>query len=406
MRRRQKPFESHLLDRTTGVDKPWLSGPSSKPHRLSYFLFLFGIVVGVGAGGYLIYSGYAEVPRDSYCQVLSEDFSNGVDTNFWQKEVVMGGTNVDDFTWFTDSDTNIFTSDNKLHLLPTFTSDSEGDDLTASVDLGDACTSDSQEDCSASGNDDEIIPPIQSGMISTRGKVGIKYGRVEIRAKMPTGDWLWPRISLVPLDNVYGSYPASGQIDIFLTRGNIAKKRTDQFNNEMSAGLHFGPDPTTDRFSLAQGIYKLYRLFFNDQFYTFGVDWNEDQVFIWINTRVRKVLNLNFQKQTFFQRGKFPAAFSNGSLINDPWALSETPFIAPFDQTFYLRMSVAAGGTDGFWSDDLSKPWKNENRRGVAQKSFWEKRDDWFPSWPSGDSINDRAVIVDSVKMWQKGSCQ
>lgn len=46
----------------------------------------------------------------------------------------------------------------------------------------------------------------------------------------------------------------------------------------MSAGLHWGPDPTTDRFSLAQGLYKLYRLFFNDQMYTFGVDWNEDQV--------------------------------------------------------------------------------------------------------------------------------
>jgi len=53
---------------------------------------------------------------------------------------------------------------------------------------------------------------------------------------------------------------------IFLSRGNVAKKREDQFNNEMSAGLHFGPDPTTDRFSLAQGLYKLYRLFFNDQF--------------------------------------------------------------------------------------------------------------------------------------------
>lgn len=36
--------------------KPWLKGPSSKPHRLSYFLFLFGIIVGLGAGAYMIYS--------------------------------------------------------------------------------------------------------------------------------------------------------------------------------------------------------------------------------------------------------------------------------------------------------------------------------------------------------------
>ena len=46
----------------------------------------------------------------------------------------------------------------------------------------------------------------------------------------------------------------------------------------------------------------------------------------------RAVLNLNFQKKTFFQRGNFPAAYSNGSLINDPWASSKTPLIAPFDQ--------------------------------------------------------------------------
>lgn len=44
-------------------------------------------------------SGYAEVPRDSYCQVLDENFSGGVDSNFWQKEVELGGTNVGDFTW-------------------------------------------------------------------------------------------------------------------------------------------------------------------------------------------------------------------------------------------------------------------------------------------------------------------
>ena len=129
------------------------------------------------------------------------------------------------------------------------------------IQLGDACTSTVEEDCNIQGSEDEIIPPIKSGMLSTRGKVNIKYGRVEITAKMPTGDWLWPRISLVPLENTYGAYPASGQIDIFQTRGNLAKKRSDELNNELSCGLHWGPDHTTDRFLLTAGAYKLYRLF-------------------------------------------------------------------------------------------------------------------------------------------------
>ena len=32
----------------------------------------------------------------------------------------------------------------------------------------------------------------------TRGKKNIRYGRVEVVAKMPVGDWLWPAIWMMP----------------------------------------------------------------------------------------------------------------------------------------------------------------------------------------------------------------
>lgn len=35
-------------------------------------------------------------------------------------------------------------------------------------------------------------PPIQSAYIRSFKSFAFKYGRVEIRAKTPTGDWLWP----------------------------------------------------------------------------------------------------------------------------------------------------------------------------------------------------------------------
>lgn len=35
-------------------------------------------------------------------------------------------------------------------------------------------------------------PPVRSGLIRTIDTFAFKYGRVEIRAKPPTGDWLWP----------------------------------------------------------------------------------------------------------------------------------------------------------------------------------------------------------------------
>lgn len=42
------------------------------------------------------------------------------------------------------------------------------------------------------------INPIQSARITTAGRFTIKYGRVEVVAKLPVGDWLWPAIWLLP----------------------------------------------------------------------------------------------------------------------------------------------------------------------------------------------------------------
>ena len=57
----------------------------------------------------------------------------------------------------------------------------------------------------------------------TSGKVTSKfyqkYGRVEVRAKHPGGRGLWPAIWMMPQFDVYGGWPASGEIDIFEGRG-------------------------------------------------------------------------------------------------------------------------------------------------------------------------------------------
>lgn len=55
---------------------------------------------------------------------------------------------------------------------------------------------------------------------------------------------------------------------VFESRGNIAQHRLDQLNNEMISGLHWGPEdaPAYDRFYLTQGLYKVYRKFFNEKY--------------------------------------------------------------------------------------------------------------------------------------------
>jgi beta-glucanase (GH16 family) len=56
-----------------------------------------------------------------------------------------------------------------------------------------------------------------SARISTKNHYSITYGRVEVRAKLPRGDWLWPAIWMLPNS---GTWPMSGEIDIMEARGN------------------------------------------------------------------------------------------------------------------------------------------------------------------------------------------
>ena len=56
-----------------------------------------------------------------------------------------------------------------------------------------------------------------SSRMITKNKGDWKYGRFEIRAKIPKGVGTWPAIWLLATDNVYGGWPNSGEIDIMET---------------------------------------------------------------------------------------------------------------------------------------------------------------------------------------------
>ena len=62
-----------------------------------------------------------------------------------------------------------------------------------------------------------FLNPIMSGKLRTR--TGIKYGKVEIVAKMPRGDWLWPgriEIDYVKDNKSAFSLEAPGSLGIIL----------------------------------------------------------------------------------------------------------------------------------------------------------------------------------------------
>lgn len=57
-------------------------------------------------------------------------------------------------------------------------------------------------------------PRITSGSINTNGKLDFLYGRIEVRAKIPTGRGAWPAIWMLGVSRGEKGWPECGEIDI------------------------------------------------------------------------------------------------------------------------------------------------------------------------------------------------
>lgn len=126
----------------------------------------------------------------------------------------------------TNSPNNSFVRDGHLYIVPTLTSDVIGYNAV----LGNppftynltGCTDANSTNCGAVSNQSTgaVIPPVMSARLNTKNHYSIRYGRVEISAKVPRGDWLWPALWMLPVNDTYGPWPRSGEIDIMESRGN------------------------------------------------------------------------------------------------------------------------------------------------------------------------------------------
>jgi beta-glucanase (GH16 family) len=147
-----------------------------------------------------------------------------------------------------------------------------------------------------------------SSRIRTRRLGDWRYGRVDVRARLPQGRGIWPAIWLLPTDEKYGGWPHSGEIDIMELLGHEPNKVYGTLHYSDSNGRHRHRGTNT---ILAAGT-------FADDFHVFRLDWDAGQMRWYVDDRL-------YQTQTNWtrRRGDFPA---------------------PFDQRFHLLLNVAVGG--------------------------------------------------------------
>lgn len=255
------------------------------------------------------------------------------------------------------------------------------------------CTGNTFKACVAATNvtagNSSVVPPTKSARLNTKKGATIKYGSVEVTAKMPVGDWLWPAIWMMPVVDTYGPWPMSGEIDIAESRGNNHTYGQGG-NNIVSSALHWGPNPANDGFWKTNNKRTALHTTYSEGFNVYGVEWSQKYIFTYVNNRLLTVLYTNFNKN-LYKRGNFPEVSSNGTRLVDPW--SQTGRInSPFDQQFYLILNVAVGGTNGWFKDGKSdKPWWDASAS--AAKDFWKAQDEWYPSWTRPQMEVSRVVI-------------
>lgn len=153
--------------------------------------------------------------------------------------------------------------------------------------------------------------PFSSGRIRTKHRGDWTYGRIEVRARIPEGRGLWPAIWLLPTDDHYGTWAASGEIDIMENKGH--QPRT------VTGALHFGGEWPANRFVNHTVRRALWRPKFSVEFVTYSLDWERDRIQWLIDDRIVR----ERQPESW---GAIPG--SN----------------APYDQRFHLLLNLAVGG--------------------------------------------------------------
>lgn len=147
-----------------------------------------------------------------------------------------------------------------------------------------------------------------AGSIETKGHASWKYGKFEVKAKLPAGRGLWPAIWMLGENIEQVGWPRCGEIDIMENVGFDPKKihgtiHTDKYNHikKTGKGDHtYLKNPATN-------------------FHTYSVIWTPKIIEFYVDeTKYHEFINLG-----------------------------QTEAEWPFDQNFFLKLNVAVGGAWG-----------------------------------------------------------
>ncbi|MAV49401.1 MAG: hypothetical protein CME93_00405 [Hyphomonadaceae bacterium] len=243
--------------------------------------------------------------------VWSDEFNGAeLDPTKWQPEVSCWGGGNNERQCYTDRDDNVQLVNGLLRL----------------VALEEEFTGPNLPPEANENPPQQVTKPYTSGKVRTRDIADWTYGRFSARAKLPAGQGTWPAFWMMPADDVYGTWAASGEIDI-MESINLGASCSDcvggSEENRTSGAIHFGDEFPGNTF-LSQRTELPGNARPDQGYHVYSIEWGEG------------LINWFVDDKLFFQ------------LDSDDW-FSLSPVAsgndnAPFDQDFYMMFNLAVGG--------------------------------------------------------------
>lgn len=154
-----------------------------------------------------------------------------------------------------------------------------------------------------------------SGKITTARKVSVNYGKIEVRAKLPTGKGMWPAIWMLAENIRNLGWPLCGEIDIMENVGKVPEEihfslHSKLYNHKINTQQTY--------FETIKGITK--------GFHVYKLEWDEDYLKFFVDDKL----------YTTFKKGE-----DDRDTSQEGW-----PFIPPY----FLILNFAVGG---FWGGEI-----------------------------------------------------
>ena len=141
-----------------------------------------------------------------------------------------------------------------------------------------------------------------SARILTKGKFSFKYGRVEVRAKVPSGVGTWPAIWMLGSNIDSANWPAAGEIDIMEHLG----RDLNNIYGTLHYPGHFGGNANGKTLMIKNAT---------TQFHIYGLEWSPKEIKISVDGKVYQTVQ-------------------------------NSPDI-PFNHNFFIILNMAMGGNFG-----------------------------------------------------------